>query len=352
MRARPSAPLLLLSLSLSLAAVPGLRAQSSCDRAFAPAADSVRQMVSRLGLLGAGLIIRLHSRPVCEMYVGPLGPETEMPVVSAAKWLSAAAILALVDHGTLGLDDSVSRYLPYFKGDKRGITLRQLLSHTSGLVDYAPCMFQQQLTLDDCARQIGEKTRLRARPGREFAYGGAAFSVAGRVAEVAADAPWAEIFAGRIARPLGLEHTGYGPTANPMLSEGLVYSSASDYATFLQMLLDGGMHEGRRVLSEAMVEEMMRDQTAGIANRVSPRDDRTYGLGCWRDVVDSVTGRALVLTSPGGGGFVPWINRRRGMIGVLAVYDRLERVWPTAVAVMTAARDGAVALDSAGAGVP
>jgi len=271
-------------------------------------------MVSRLGLLGAGLIIQLHGRPVCEVYVGPLGPETEMPVVSAAKWLSAAAILALVDEGTLRLDDSVSRYLPYFKGDKRGITLRQLLSHTSGLVDYSPCMFQQQLTLDDCARQIGEKTKLRAPPGREFAYGGAAFSVAGRVAEVVAKT-----------------------------------SSASDYATFLQMLLDGGMHDGRRVLSEAMVEEMMRDQTAGITNRVSPRGDRTYGLGCWRDVVDSTTGRALLVTSPGGGGFVPWINRRRGMIGVLAVYDRLERVWPTAVAVMTAARDGAVALDSAGA---
>ncbi len=315
-----------------------------------PAADSVRQMVSRLGLLGAGLVIRLKGRPVCEVYVGPLGPATEMPVVSAAKWLSAAAILALVDEGTLRLDDSVSRYLPYFNGDKRAITLRQLLSLTSGLVDYSPCMFQQQLTLDLCARQIGEKTKLRARPGREFAYGGAAFTVAGRMAEVAAGASWADIFASRIAQPLGLEHTGYGATANPMLSEGLVYSSASDYATFLQMLLDDGVHDGRRVLSAAAVEEMTRDQTAAIADRVSPRGDVTYGLGCWRDVVDSATGRALVLTSPGGGGFVPWVNRRRQMIGVLAVFDRLERVWPTAVAVMTAARDGAVALDSAPAG--
>ena len=134
-----------------------------------------------------------------------------------------------------------------------------------------------------------------------------------------------------------------------MLSEGLTYSSAADYATFLQMVLDGGTYEDRRVLSEAMVEEMTRDQTAGVGNRVSPRGDLSYGLGCWRDVVDSTTGRALLVTSPGGGGFVPWINRRRGMIGVLAVYDRLERVWPTALAVMTAARDGAVALDSAAA---
>jgi CubicO group peptidase (beta-lactamase class C family) len=307
-------------------------------------------MVAQLGLRGAGLIIRLKGRTVCEAYLGPFGAATEMPVVSAAKWLSAAAILALVDQGKLRLDDSVSRYLPYFKGDKRGITLRQLLSHTSGLSDYAPCMFQQQLTLDDCARQIGEKTSLLAPPGTEFAYGGAAYTVAGRVAEVAAKASWAAVFAGTIASPLGLRHTGYGATANPMLSEGLAYSSASDYATFLQMLLDGGTYDGRRVLSEAALDEMTRDQTAAVTGRVSPRGDRTYGLGCWRDVVDSTTGRALVLTSPGGGGFVPWINRRRNLLGVLAVYDRLERVWPTALAVMTAARDGAVALDSAGSG--
>jgi CubicO group peptidase (beta-lactamase class C family) len=307
-------------------------------------------MVSELGLRGAGLIIRLEGRPVCEAYIGPIGPATEMPVVSAAKWLSAAAILALVDEGKLRLDDSVSRYLPYFKGDKRGITVRQLLSHTSGLPDYAPCMFQQQLTLDDCARQIGERTTLRAPPGKEFAYGGAAFTVAGRVAEVAAKASWAEIFAATIATPLGLRHTGYGATANPLLSEGLAYSSANDYATFLQMLLDGGVYDGRRVLSDAALAEMMRDQTAAVTGRVSPRGDRTYGLGCWRDVVDSTTGRALLITSPGGGGFVPWINRRRHMLGVLAVYDRIERVWPTALAVMTAARDGAVALDSAGVG--
>jgi hypothetical protein len=83
-----------------------------------------------------------------------------------------------------------------------------------------------------------------------------------------------------------------------------------------------------------------------VTARVSPRGDRTYGLGCWRDVVDSTTGRALLLTSPGAGGFVPWVNRTRGMVGVLAVFDRIDRVWPTALAVLQAARNGAIALDS------
>ena len=331
----------------ALVGAPDVVAQPPCDPAFQPAADTVRRMVASLGLEGAALIIRLKGRPVCEAYVGKFGPETMMPIVSAAKWLSAATILALVDEGRLRLDDSVSHWLPYFKkGDKKAITVRQLLSHTSGLPSYLPCMFQAQLEMDDCAHQIAEKSKLSAAPGAEFSYGGAGYSVAGRVAEVAASASWAQIFSTRLAQPLGLQHTGYGSMPNPMLSEGQVYSSAADYVTFLQMVLDGGMHGGRRVLSEAMIEEMTRDQTAAVTGRVSPRGDRTYGLGCWRDVVDSTTGRALLLTSPGAGGFLPWVNRTRGMVGVLAVFDRLDRVWPTALAVLQAARDGAIALDS------
>ncbi len=338
--------LLPLLASAALAGAPDLVAQSRCEPAFQPAADTVRQMVAGLGLDGAALIIRLKGRPVCETYLGQFGPETMMPIVSAAKWLSATAILALVDEGRLRLDDSVSRWLPYFKGDKKGITVRQLLSHTSGLPSYMPCMFQAQLELDDCARQVAEKTKLSARPGTEFAYGGAAYSVAGRVAEIAASTAWARIFDTRLAQPLGLKHTGYGNTSNPMLSEGQVYSSAADYVAFLQMVLDGGVYQGRRVLSDEMIEEMTRDQTAAVTGRVSPRGDRTYGLGCWRDVIDSTTGRALLLTSPGAGGFVPWVNRNRGMVGVLAVFDRIDRVWPTALAVLQAARNGAIALDS------
>jgi serine-type D-Ala-D-Ala carboxypeptidase/endopeptidase len=339
--------MLTLFVSAALAGAPPTLAQPPCDPAFQPAADTVRRMVADLGLDGAALIIRLKGRPVCETYVGRFGPETMMPIVSAAKWLSAAAILVLVDEGKLKLDDSVSHWLPYFKSDKKGITVRQLLSHTSGLPSHLPCMFQAQLQLDDCVRQIAEKSKLSAPPGKEFAYGGAAYSVVGRVAEVAAGATWAQVFSSRLAQPLGLEHTGYGNTSNPMLSEGQVFSSAADYVTFLQMVLDNGMRGGKRVLSEAMIEEMARDQTVGVSGRESPRGDRTYGLGCWRDVVDSTSGRALLLTSPGAGGFVPWVNRTRGMVGVLAVFDRLDRVWPTALAVLQAARDGAIALDSA-----
>jgi CubicO group peptidase (beta-lactamase class C family) len=304
-------------------------------------------MTGELGLKAAALVLRHHGRVVCTVYLRNANPSTPVLLVSAAKWLSAATILTLVDEGRLRLDDSVSRHLRDFTGAKRAITLRQLLSHTSGIPPYHPCMFRPDLTMDECARAIGKQVTLSAAPGTSFQYGGAAFTVAGRMAEVADGRSWEQLFQARMAQPLGFTHTSYGGGSNPLLSEGTAYATAEDYATFLQMILDGGVWQGRRVLSEAMVEELTRNQIEGAAIESSPRGDRTYGLGCWRDVVDSATGRALVLTSPGAGGFVPWINRKRDLVGVVAVMDRLERIFPRVVGLMVAARDGAVGADAA-----
>lgn len=344
-----------LLLLASASAAPGASAAGpapTCDRAFQPAADSLAQMTGELGLRSAGLVLRHHGRVVCTLYLGRGDASTPVLLVSAAKWLSAATILTLVDDGRLRLDDSVSRYLGYFKGPKRAITLRQLLSHTSGIPSYHPCMFQADLAMDECARAIAKQSTLVAPPGTSFHYGGAGFTVAGRVAEVADGRSWEQLFQARLARPLGLTHTSYGAGSNPLLSEGTAYGTAEDYATFLQMILDGGVWQGRRVLSEAMVEELTRNQIEGVAIESSPRGDRTYGLGCWREVVDSTTGRAVVLTSPGAGGFIPWINRKRDLVGVVAVQDRIERVFPRVLGLMVAARDGAIEADSAGDATP
>ena len=319
---------------LILSATAPLAAQARCDPPYTPAADSIQEMVNRLGLGGAALIVHREGQPICERYYGAWGPETVVPLISSAKWISAAGILALTDDGTLSLDDSAGKYLAYFrKGDKRGITLRHLLSHRSGLPDYTPCMFQPELTRDECARQIADKSKLRHAPGAAFAYGGAGFTVAGRMAEVAAKQPWVEIFASRIAQPLGLKQTGYGNEPNALLSEGQPYSSPTDYVIFLEMILNNGMHAGRRVLSERAIGEMTRVQTAGAAVAASPREKPQYGLGCWIDLADS-TGRGVVITSPGGGGFLPWVDRERRIVGVIAVKDRLERTGPTSGAVI------------------
>jgi CubicO group peptidase (beta-lactamase class C family) len=279
-----------------------------------------------LGLSGGALLLRVNGETACEAYFGTYNEQTVIPVVSAAKWLSAATILTLVDDGTLSLDDPASKYLPYFTGDKAGITLRQLLSHTSGIPPYHDCMFMKELTLDQCVRRIAEMDLL-APPGAEFNYSGAGFSVAGRMAEVASGQSWAELFQSRIADPLHLTTINYGDTQNPVLSEGYTVSSLNDYGTFLQMILDAGVFEGRQVLSAESIAEMRRDQRMGAALNDSPRGPVAYGLGVWLDRLDDPSGEAGQISSPGGGGFVPWVDFDRKVAGIFMVYDRIEPVW-------------------------
>lgn len=310
---------------------------SDCEPEFMMVRQIAERTVRDLGLPGGALLLRQDGATVCEAYFGMYDRRTAAPLVSAVKWLSAATILTLVDDGTLSLDSRVSEYLPYFTGDKAGITLRQLLSHTSGIPPYHECMFLSELSLDQCVRRIAE-TDLLAPPGAEFNYSGAGFSVAGRVAEVASGQSWAELFETRIADPLHLTTINYGDTQNPMLSEGYALSSLNDYGTFLQMILDGGTYDGRQVLSAEAIAEMRRDQRMGAAVADSPRGPVPYGLGVWLDRLSDPAGEAGQISCPGGGGFVPWVDFDRNLAGIFMTYGRLEPVWGMVLAMQQIAR--------------
>jgi len=92
------------------------------------------------------------------------------------------------------------------------------------------------------------------------------------------------------------------------------------------MILNGGVHNGKRMLSEAAIQEMIADQTANVEPGFSPRGPSSYGLGVWRDRVDD-QGRAVVVSSPGGAGFTPWINFERNQLGVFMVETRNPAIW-------------------------
>jgi CubicO group peptidase (beta-lactamase class C family) len=298
-----------------------------CDAEFQPVADRVEGIVNRLRLRGAGLLIVQDGQTRCRQFFGNYDEETTVHLVSAAKWLSAATIMTLVDEGILSLDEPISSFLPYYSGDRESTTIRQLLSHTAGLPMYHDCMFQHSLTLDSCARQIASMP-LDAAPGTEFRYSGTSYSVAGRVAEVVADKAWLLIFQEKMATPLGLIQTNYGPTRNPILSEGYVVSTLDEYGIFLQMLMDGGVSQsGEQILSAAAITELHGDQTANVAITFSPGGPNTsYGLGVWRSGFDE-DGFAQRIASPGGGGFTPWIDFERNIFGIFMIEDRIERVW-------------------------
>ncbi|HEY9632047.1 MAG TPA: serine hydrolase domain-containing protein [Coleofasciculaceae cyanobacterium] len=306
--------------------IQALKGQPATDAASdIPAVTNlVQNGVKRNGLRGAVVLIAKNNRVIYEKAFGDYTVSTVVPTASATKWISASVIMTLVDDGKIALDDPISKYLPNFTGKMGSITLRQLLSHTSGLPGNNRCLANPSITLADCVDRIAQ-VGLLSDPGTEFRYGGVSYQVAGRVAEVVSGKSWDALFEEKIRTPLNMVNTSYGETNNPRIAGG-ASSTVEDYANLLQIHLNGGVFNGKRVLSAASVEEMQRDQTGGVPIAFTPQpDNRRYGLGEWLDIVGR-NGRSVQLSSQGAFGFSPWIDRERNLLGVFLVRDRLRNV--------------------------
>ncbi|MEV0651012.1 serine hydrolase domain-containing protein [Phytomonospora sp. NPDC050363] len=136
----------------------------------------------------------------------PVTLDTVYDLASLTKLYVTVLALSLVDEGALALDEPVERWLPEY-GDSAWVTLRQLLTHTSGLPDvYAP-------------RGVDGPSRWRSvmsvglldAPGTVHRYSCVGFQVAGRIVESAGGAGLDALLAERIAEPLGLKSTGFLP---------------------------------------------------------------------------------------------------------------------------------------------
>ena len=136
----------------------------------------------------------------------PVTPEVLFEIGSIGKSFTAIAILQLVDEGRIDLDAAVERYLPWFVVDRRGgdapITVRHLLSHTSGIVagvDATPEATFQVWSLRDLPTY--------SVPGERFHYSNVGYKVLGLVLEAVEGRPYREILRDRVLKPVGMQAT-------------------------------------------------------------------------------------------------------------------------------------------------
>ncbi|WP_203960727.1 serine hydrolase domain-containing protein [Actinocatenispora thailandica] len=135
------------------------------------------------------------------------GCDTGYDIMSITKQFTAAAILKLAMQGRLRLGDRIDRFLGPVPADKRRITVRQLLTHTAGLVeslgdDYDP------LSRDAMVR-TALASRLRSAPGREFRYSNVGYGLLAVIVEHAAGTSYERYLARYLFAPAGMTHTGY-----------------------------------------------------------------------------------------------------------------------------------------------
>jgi CubicO group peptidase (beta-lactamase class C family) len=231
-------------------------------------------------------------------------PATNFRLASVTKQFTAAAVLLLAEDGRLGLDDPVRRWLPSLPPGADAVTIRHLLTHTSGLVDYedlmAPGATAQVHDADVLALLEGER-RLYFAPGSAWRYSNSGYALLALVVERASGRSFADFLHERIFAPLGMAGTvahrdgfdtvsqrayGYSGGAgawrrtdqsptSAVLGDGGIYSSIDDLAKWDAALYDD------RLLSDA-------SRALAFAPAAQSDDPAVqYGFG-WRITGDSL----------------------------------------------------------------
>jgi len=179
------------------------------------------------GQPGLAVLVRRDGRAVLERGYGvrdlrtrtPIDSRTRFRLASVTKQMTAAAIMLLVRDGRLHYDDTLPQVLPGFPAYGSGITIRHLLTHTSGLPDYEQLMEnaekakgplwtpERQIRDDEVLALLEKETHSLFAPGTSWAYSNSGYVLLGLVAARAAGKPFRDVLRERIFAPLGMSHT-------------------------------------------------------------------------------------------------------------------------------------------------
>jgi D-alanyl-D-alanine carboxypeptidase len=172
----------------------------------------------------------------------PMTKDTPVYIASITKLYTAAVIMGLYEKGVLSLDDPMSKYLPeelirgvhVYKGKdySREITIKQLLSHTSGIADYysekpkgGKSLFEMFLekperswSVDETIERVRNELKPNFPPGTEASYSDTNFQLLGKVIEAITGKPLHTVYEDFIFRPLGLKHTWLVGRSEPQVA--------------------------------------------------------------------------------------------------------------------------------------
>jgi CubicO group peptidase (beta-lactamase class C family) len=189
-----------------------------CEPEFAGVSRVLRSQVRGGG--GAAVCIYHRGRKVVDLWGGvrdregrPWLPDTLSMSFSTTKGVVATALHVLADRGLCRYDDPVAKYWPEFgQAGKEGITIRDVLSHRSGLPQLRPLLDRSERILDwSYMVRALERARPRLRPGGDSAYHAFTFGwLAGEIVQRVAGRPLLEVIRKDIAEPLGIEDLHIG----------------------------------------------------------------------------------------------------------------------------------------------
>ncbi len=215
---------------------------------------SLRDEAKRTG--SSALVVMKDGKLVEASYFG--GSPHPIETMSATKSIVNLAIGFLVDAGKLRLDDPVWRFYPEWKqGRKRSITLRHLLNHTSGL--QAQRTTGEEIYPSPDFVKLALAAELSDDPSTRFFYNNKAVNLLAGIVELASGQPLDRFTDEHLFKPLGITDWTWtrDKAGHPHAMAGLRLR-AVDLAKIGQLLLDGGVWQGKRLLSQAWIDESTR----------------------------------------------------------------------------------------------
>ncbi len=293
----------------------------------------------------------------------PVTPETLFRIGSITKPLTGTAIMRLVEAGKLDLDTPVKAYIDWFRlSDPEAtehVTLRMLLSHTSGLpTDGQHLGSRDPQGLEVSVREQIPEYSLLAPPNTVMSYSNPGLNLAGYIAEVVSGKHYAEFMQEAVFEPLQMQRTTFDPTramTYPLAQShdldkdgtlrvqhqyadnvahypsGFAISTVVDLANFAIMHMQQGVFQGQHILSPESVQEMHKPQTS----LYTPEDD-AYGLTfflktykglqqVWHDGGISTFGSRLALLPEKGTAVIMTFNRWLTTVDALTedIFDAL-----------------------------
>ncbi|WP_233583244.1 serine hydrolase [Corallococcus sp. CA053C] len=295
---------------------------------WAPVSAMVTARAAQAGVTSMGIAVYDSlDRKVYEQMVGNFTPDQRVAVASSSKMVSGVVLFDVIRQGLLTLDSTTGQVLGW-TGDKANITLRHLLSFTSGLEPANPCTSRATITLAECVAQIAT-VPVRAPPGTRFDYGSVHLQVAARMAEVVTGRTWNTLFAQTLATPLGLpaDVTYYTAptqilgTTNPLVAGGL-RASMNEYAKLLALVYHRGRYAGLEKGTLGLFVAQTREPYPSVIVGNSPMADLgypyRYGLTAWLECTTPATGCSSI-SSPGAFGWTPWMERDAGYYAILGM---------------------------------
>jgi CubicO group peptidase (beta-lactamase class C family) len=254
---------------------------------------------------GASVLVLRNGKPVVRRSYGladleqntAATPATNYRLASVTKQFTATAILLLVDAGKLQLDDPIRKWLPDLPDATQGVTIRHLLSHTGGLVDYEDFVPNDgpQVHDSDVLALLAKQNRTLFAAGSNYRYSNSGYALLALVVEKASGQRFAEFLRAHIFLPLGMNDTvAFENGVSTVASRAFGYSAAgdawarTDQSTTSAVLGDGGIYSSISDLAKwdaALYDDrLLRGELRNLAFSPATHTENPsvdYGFG-WR----------------------------------------------------------------------